>query len=80
MADMSKYSKKPTPGQMEHRRQWIIDTVRANQDDVGELFCLLFAGLHGDAKDVLSMLHRTDRDAILQPNGILTPAQIEALK
>ncbi len=32
------------------------------------------------ARGTLEYMHKGDRDAILQPNGILTKEQIEALK
>ncbi len=75
-------TKKQTPGQMEHRRQWIIDTVRANQCEVS----LILDYVSMDDPDILGArgtleyMHKGDRDAILQPNGILTSEQIEALK
>jgi len=79
--DMSKL-KKTTPGQDSHRRQWILDTVRANQYDVCNLLLYLGDGapMESSARQVLLGMHKQDRDAILQPNGILTSEQIEALK
>ena len=77
MVDM----RKEFPSQTENRRQWQLDTVRANQDNVRTLLYMLsepediFV-----AKNILADMHKSDRDAILQPNGILTDEQIELLK
>ena len=77
MVDM----RKEFPSQTENRRQWQLDTVRANQDNVRTLLYMLsepediFV-----AKNILADMHKSDRDAILQPNGILTDSQIEMLK
>ena len=81
--DMAQYSKKPTPGQRAHRAQWILDTVRANQKVVCDL--LLYINPYTEdyldaAKDILARMHKSERDAILQPNGILTDDQIKLLK
>lgn len=77
--DMSKYGKY-TPAQARERLQWILDVVREHQQLVG----WLLVGLSNDdmrtAKDFLADMHKSDRDALLQPNGILTDAQIELLK
>ena len=80
MGDMSKYGKKEFPSQTENRKQWILDTVRANQQPVGELLRKLERGYYRPAKDLLKGLRKMDRDAILQPKGILTDEQIERLK
>jgi len=78
MADMSKFS---TPGQKNHRAQWIVDTVRNNQFEVWKLFeWILDDGNFTQGQLVLADMHKGDRDALLQPNGILTDAQIELLK
>ena len=81
MADMSKF-KKTTPGQDSHRRQWILDVVRENQAIVSELLCDIAYGESGvpSAKQILSGMHKNDRDALLQEGGILYPDQIEMLK
>jgi len=73
---------KEFPSQTENRRQWILDTVRANQYLVGLMLVDLDTeDQHIDeAKLTLSEMHKGDRDALLQPNGILTDAQIELLK
>jgi len=69
------------PAQGRERMQLILDTVRANQDNVRTLLYMLsepediFV-----AKNILADMHKSDRDAILQPNGILTDEQIELLK
>jgi len=74
-------TKKTTPGQDSHRRQWILDVVRANQDDISDLLIYVNDYESMDlAKILLNGMHKQDRDAILQPNGILTDQQIEALK
>lgn len=73
---------KEFPSQTENRRQWILDVVRENQEDVCTL--LLYLDENPDmmraAKDVLDGFNKMDRDAILQPGGILTDEQIELLK
>ena len=78
--DMAQYSKKPTPGQRAHRAQWILDTVRANQSIVGWLLMTTSANDLEDARHSLKQMHKSDRDALLQPNGILTDDQIKLLK
>ena len=87
MVDMSKFSgKKEFPSQTENRRQWILDTVRANQLDVWRILHGVTSKTYPDdmnlnrARDVLRDMHKSDRDAILQPNGILTDSQIDMLK
>ena len=67
------------PAQNEGRRQLIIDTVRANQDDVIEILSMLSHGYPQAVKLVLDGMKATDRDALLLPGGILTNEQIEAL-
>ena len=81
MADMTEFSgKKEFPSQVENRRQWIIDVVRENQVDIAEILWDM-QDKDGDyAADILCRMKPMDRDAILQPNGILTPEQIELLK
>lgn len=77
--DMSKHGKKEFPSQTENRRQWILDTVRANQGDVMEILDCFFLGEPELAKAQLQGMHKMDRDAILQPGGILTDKQIQEL-
>ncbi len=83
MPDMTQYSKKEFPSQTENRKQWILDTVRANQEDVSDILKAFHCTWKDDipwAKILLSEMHKSDRDALLQPNGILTSEQIELLK
>ena len=79
--DMSQHTK-DTPAQKRERLQWIVDVIRNNQEDVCSL--LLYLDENPDmmraAKDVLNGMHKQDRDALLQENGILTSEQIELLK
>ena len=72
-------SKKEFPSQTENRRQWILDTVRANQDTVCAILDALDLGEPEYVKGILADMHKMDRDAILQPGGILTDDQIELL-
>lgn len=87
MVDM----RKEFPSQTENRRQWILDVVRENQDNISELLRLLtlfplspntnVAFRRMDiAQMIIDEMKPMDRDAILQPNGILTDSQIEMLK
>jgi len=80
MADMSKFGKKKFPSQIQNHKQWIIDTVRENQQDVFHLLGFCDRNLWESGQWILSTMHKQDRDALLQPNGILTPEQIEKLK
>ena len=81
MTDMSAFAKKTTPGQDSHRRQWILDTVRNNQIEVADFIHLLVEEPNIIfAKEALEDMHKQDRDALLQKNGILTDAQIEVLQ
>ena len=70
------------PAQGRERYVHIVDTIRENQEDVCTL--LLYLDENPDmmraAKDVLDGFNKMDRDAILQPGGILTDEQIELLK
>ena len=71
---------KEFPSQTENRKQWIIDAIRTNQ---GKVFLILKA-LYGNnwftARNVLDSMQKMDRDAILQPGGILTNEQLGMLK
>lgn len=81
MTDMSGFSKKSEfPSQIENRKQWILDVVRANQETVSELMRKVGLGYYRPAKDMLRGLRRMDRDALLQEGGIFTNEQIERLK
>jgi len=81
MADMWKFTKKSEfPAQTRERLQWILDVVRENQSDVTEIIDMVRDGEAEYAKDILANMHKSDRDALLQPNGILTDEQIELLK
>jgi len=86
--DRSQYSKKERdprdkfPSKTENRKQWILDTVRANQKTVTEILWELnrFRPFHiARARGILALLHKQDRAALLLPNGILTDDQITAL-
>lgn len=87
MADMSLFSKKKEfPSQTENRKQWILDTIKANQSDVASiLFSLHWKKWRGgdnyrNARHILEGMYKQDRDALLLPGGILTDEQIERLK
>lgn len=81
MADMSGFSgKKEFPSQTENRKQWILDTVRANQEDVQELLRKVLLGYYRPAKDMLKGMRKMDRDALMQPEGIFTKDQLEQLE
>lgn len=71
---------KEFPAQGRERLQHILDAVRANQDAVAAILDLLWDTYDEDAKFILDKMHKHDRDAILQPGGILTNDQIELLK
>lgn len=72
--------KKTTAGQRFHRCQWQLDVIRENQSVVEDLLFCLRDGVPNRAKAMLSVMHKNDRDALLQENGILTSSQIELLK
>ncbi len=72
--DMSKL-KKEFPSQAENRRQWILDTIRANQECVEEILYLARMKKWGLVWLNLQSLQKHDRDALLLPNGILTDEQ-----
>ena len=91
MTDMTAFAKKTTPGQRAHRAQWILDTVRANQEEAGLLLHALALASDAPTKTIESNqieiakfaiedLYKSDRDALLQKNGILTDDQIEVLQ
>ncbi len=77
--DMSQLNK-DTPAQARERLQWILDVVRENQMEVAFFLQAVTFGNYEAAKRGLSKMHKNDRDALLQPNGILTDEQIELLK
>lgn len=80
MADMSQFSKKSEyPSQTENRRQWILDVVRENQGDVANLLVRAQQEQWIAAKSILNGTEKMDRDALLQPGGILTEDQIRKL-
>jgi len=81
--DMSLFSKKKEfPSQTENRKQWILDTIKANQSDVASiLFSLHWKKWKGgdcytNARHILEGMYPQDRDALLLPGGILTDEQI----
>ena len=81
MTDMSKFSgKKEFPSQTKNRERWILDTVRANQLEVRSMLQCFEIDEPRAARVILMEMHKGDRDALLQPNGILTDEQIELLK
>ncbi len=68
------------PSQGRERYVHIMNAVRHNQDAVADLFILMSGHEYVDcAIGVLDSMHKTERDAILQPGGILTDAQIKLL-
>jgi len=76
MVDM----RKEFPSQTENRRQWILDVVRANQEEAALMLHALVTDSVERAKWAIADLNKMDRDALMQPNGILTDSQIEMLK
>ena len=72
-------TKKEYPAQQRERLQLTLDTVRANQDQVGLLLMQLVFGKIESAGVTLRSLHKQDRDALLLPNGSITEEQIKAL-
>lgn len=80
MPDMTEFSKKDLPAQRLSRLQWQLDAIRANQSDVMHLLMRLWVKDFQAGLRILDGMHKMDRDALLQPNGILTDEQIEAIK
>lgn len=73
--------KKEFPSQVENRKQWILDTVRENQHSVRlilEYMTMANPDVLG-ARGTIKSMHKQDRDALLQPGGILTNEQIDIL-
>ena len=70
---------KEFPAQTENRRQWILDVLRENQRVVSDILMTLENSQPELTKWLLNDMHKNDRDALLQPNGILTDQQIKAL-
>jgi len=73
--DRSKYSKKEFPSQTENRKTWIIETIRANQNDIGHLLLFITRNDFDAGRTLLKLMKKQDRDAILLGNGILTEKQ-----
>ena len=71
--------KKEFPSQVENRKQWILDTVRANQEEAALMLHALVQNDVSRAKWAIADLNTMDRDALLQPGGILTDEQIKLL-
>ena len=77
MADMSKF-KRDSPSQKENRKQWILDSIRGNS--VAQTFLMLvWKQQFAMARDILNVLNGMDRDALLQPRGVLTEDEIEEM-
>lgn len=76
---LSTLGKSEFPSQTENRRQWILDTIRANQDSVVLILEAVIDGDYSKAKEELGYMYGMDRDALLKPGGILTDEQIERL-
>ena len=77
MGDMSKF-KKEFPSQKENRKQWILDSIRGNS--VAQTFLMLvWKQKLKKARDILNKMKGMDRDALLQPRGVLTSDEIEAM-
>jgi len=68
------------PAQGRERYVHIVDVVRENQREAGLILLNMKYGRLATPKLALSRMHKQDRDAILQPGGILTSEQIELLK
>lgn len=71
------------PAQGRERYVHIVDVVRENQNRVLDLLTALNIDPKHRAKVgkwILRGMEKMDRDAILQPGGILTDEQIELLK
>ena len=80
MADMSKFAKADSPAQTKGRLVWILDAIRANQIAVSNLLRAVDVKLYTTASLWLSELEKSDRDALLQPEGIFTPEQLKGIK
>jgi len=79
MTDMTKHARQ-TPAQQRERLQWVLDTVRANQHKTKLLLDYVAGNELSSAIGLLNGMHKMDRDALLQPGGILTDEQLEWLK
>lgn len=63
------------PSQTENRRVWILDTIRENQAIVSELLSAADAGEYKTVEALLNSLYQTERDALMQDEGIFTREQ-----
>ena len=89
--DMSKLAKKEFPAQQRERLQWVLDTVRENQNDVWRIIQGLtnkfypddhnLTGIHKQKRaiKIFRSMRKHDRDALLVPGGVLTDEQRELL-
>ena len=70
--------KKQTPGQKIHRLELILETIRENQNDVSALLAFAFdlEGFVDMAREILSEMHKQDRDVLLWGGGIFTEKQL----
>jgi hypothetical protein len=73
--DMSK----EFPAQTKNRLVWIIESVRENQEITRDILSAVLDDDYDFAKDILGSLHRSDRDALTNPEGIFTQDQLKRL-
>lgn len=81
MADMSQFTgKKEFPSQALNRLVWIIETIRENQGVAAEIIRAASESQWDTCRLMLDSLYGTERDAMLNLQGVLTPEQIAAIK
>ncbi len=61
------------------RAQWIVDTIKANQETTIKLLGFVSKKHYEAARMLLLTMHKSDRDALLQDTGILTRVQIVSI-
>ena len=71
--------KQEFPSQTKNRIQWILDTVREHQNLTADVLYAVHTKQYPLAKAALNGLQKSDRDALLQPNGLFTAEQIKQL-
>lgn len=71
--------RKEFPAQAKNRLKLILETARENQFEVTMLLLAVLQKHWGLAREILDGMHKTDRDALLYPDGFFNSIQLRRL-
>lgn len=71
--------RKEFPAQAKNRLKLILETARENQFEVTMLLLAVLQKHWELAHEILSGMHKTDRDALLYPDGFFNAIQLRHL-